>query len=152
MVDGARSPDQATSDLHSTVEGFETDQLTKQQREELLCIFRHSKGVRRLIDADGGDPCRATYYVKEINANEDDTGNRTAWVTATLRADYEAPEGKRALEMQVYRQKTRDGQLDNTPYVASTQAGWIDATGELTGIDGPTGESDELIKNIRFKN
>ncbi len=151
-VKGARSPDQVTSDLHSTVEGFENDQLTAQQSEELLCIFRHSKGVRRLIEADGGDPCDATFWVKQVSANEDDIGNRTAWVTATLRADYPAPEGQRAIEMQVYRQKTRDGRLDNTPYIASTQAGWIGSTGDLVGTDGPNGSTDELIKNIRFTN
>ena len=138
-VTGAR--DEVTSDLHIAVEGNENDLLTQQQSSELLHIFRHSKGVRRAIEADGGDPDDASFWVRQVSANEDDVGNNTAWVTATLRADYPAHEGERGLEMQVYRQKTREGLLDNTPYVSATQVGYLDATGAL--VDPET---------IRFKN
>lgn len=142
-----------TNDLHiDVVESAENKRLIRQQSSELLCIFRHNKGVRRLVDKYGGDACDAVYYVREINANEDDAGNSTAWVTATLRADFSASEGKRAIEMQVYRRKISPELLDNTPYIASTQAGWVGRTGDLVGIDGPDGSAENAIIDIRFKN
>ena len=124
-VSGARGRG-VTGDLHSDVEGYESDLLTRQQSSELLDIFRDSRGVRRIIRAHGGDPDDAAFYVKTVQADEDTDASSVPWVTATLRADFSSPEGKRGLEMQVYRQKIRRGEgagLDNTPYVELVQVG-----------------------------
>jgi hypothetical protein len=155
-VTGARGH-AVTSDLHQNVENYESDLLTRQQSSELLDIFHDSKGVRRLVRSYGGDPDDTKYWVKDINANEDRAGNDTPWVTAILRADFASPEGKRGIEMQVYRKKISGARLDNTPYVAWTQVSYLDSAGELSRDGGyhPPGDSGvsvDGLDTIRFKN
>ena len=151
-VKGARGS-AVTSDLHSDVEIYENGKLAEQQSSELLDIFRDSKGVLRLIEQYGGDPDHTTFYVREISADEDYAGNSTPWVTATLRADFASPEGLRGIEMQVYRNKMDKDTLDNTPYVASTQVGYLDLEGDLSRQSGyPAGHDPDELRSIRFKN
>jgi hypothetical protein len=153
-VHGARGH-VVTSDLHSNVESFENGLLADQQSTELLDIFSNSNGVHRLIEEYGGDPSfpESRYYVKTIDANEDYAGSSTAWVTATLRADFRSPEGMRGIEMRVYRQKTSEGLLDNTPYIASTQISYLDSTGDLSTDAGyPAAHKPDGLRTIRFKN
>jgi hypothetical protein len=130
-----------TNNLNIDVEQTESDLLTNQQSACLLKIFRNNDGVQRIIDDNGGDSSDATYWVKQVTADEDDAYDGGPWVTATLRADFPASEGKRAVEMQVYRRKIDDDTLSNTVYVMSTQVGYVDATGALANP-----------KNIHFKN
>jgi hypothetical protein len=148
-----------TSDPHTAVESFESDLLTEQQSDQLLDIFSESGGVHRLIREYGGKTCQTHYYVKEIQADEDVPGNDTPWVTATLRADFPAPEGLRGIEMQVYRKKITAHKLGLTPYVASTQVSYVDSVGELSRDPGyaagykpaKKGATDGL-DTIRFRN
>ena len=139
-----------SSDLNSTIEDEEFRLLASQQESELLEIFEDSRGVHRLISRFGGDPDDASYFVRAIDANEDQAVPGTSWVTATLRADFASPEGKRGIEMQVYRKKTADGRLDNTPYVALTQVSYIDEAGNLSTATGE--EPSDDLQTIRFKN
>jgi hypothetical protein len=155
-VKGARGH-AVTSDLHSNVENYESTLLTSQQSSELLDIFHDSRGVRRLVRSYGGDPDKTKYWVKDVNANEDRAGKDTPWVTAILRADFASPEGKRGIEMQVYRKKISSARLDNTPYVAWTQVSYVEASGELSRDGGyhppgDTGVSVDGLDTIRFKN
>jgi hypothetical protein len=146
-----------TSDIHDTVEATENVLLLNQQSHELLEIFEDARGVTRLITRYGGDPDDTRYFVKEIQANEDDVGNGVAWVTATLRADFPSPEGMRGIEMVVYRRKISQMRLDNTPYVASTQIGYVHENGDLStkagyNPPGDTGVFMDGLHDIRFKN
>lgn len=146
-----------TNDIHSSVESYENRLLTKQQSTELLDIFKDSRGVRRLISSYDGNPDDAIYYVLNIDANEDRAANGTPWVTATLRADFASPEGRRAVEMQVYRTKINEGRLDNTPYVAWTQVGYLDAAGIMSRDPGyhppgASGVAEDGLRTLRFKN
>ena len=142
-----------TNSLHASVEATESLVLNRQQGSELIGIFRRSKGVSRLIREYGGSPSRTSYYVKEIDADEDMAGKSTPWVTATLRADFPSPEGLRGIEMRVYRTKIDWDTLDNTPYVASTQVSYVDSTGALSRDAGyPAGHKPEGLNTIRFKN
>jgi hypothetical protein len=158
-VKGARGQ-AVTSEAHSEVEAYENRVLARQQAKELLELFEDSRGVHRLIDKYGGDPDDAMYYVQRIRADEDDPSPNNQWVNATLRADFASPEGRRAIEMVVYRRKTDEGLLDNTPYVAMTQVGYIELTGGALSITSGYRHLDEdefavshdQLETIRFKN
>jgi hypothetical protein len=144
-------------DLHQlAVEDTETAKLMDQQADELLEVFEDAAGVHRIIRRYGGDVDDTHFWVKSISANEDQAAIRTPWVTATLRADFPSPEGRRGLEMQVYRIRISDSRLDNTPYVASTQVSYLDSDGELSWDGGysPNGGNTSMdgLNTIRYRN
>ncbi len=97
--------------------------VTTKQSSDLLRIFRHSTIVRSLIERNGGEVDDTTFTVRAIAADVD-TGVDTAWVNATLRADFPTVDGLKGIEVEVYRQKTSKG-LDNHPYVVSTLVGFL---------------------------
>ena len=118
-----------TDALHSTMEQDEIDDLTAEQSCHLRSVFRDSTKVHHAIDEAGGDSSDATYTVVTISAS-DDVGIDTPWVTATLRACFPTRDGHKALEVSVYRQKTRFG-LDNRPFVSSAIVGYTLEDGSI---------------------
>lgn len=157
-VEGAHGQ-AVTESLHVDVENFEHNVLMDQQSTELLKVFRRSKGVNRIIRRYGGEPCDTHYYVLNVQANEDDAAPNAPWMKITLRADFASPEGRRGIEMQVYRRKNDKGELDNTPYVAQTQVGYIGEGGPLSTGPGYRHEdeaefavSHDQVETIRFRN
>ena len=157
-VEGAHGQ-RVTESLHVDVENFEHNVLMDQQEAELLKIFRKSNGVNRIIRRYDGEPCDTHYYVLDIQANADNSAPNTPWVEITLRADFASPEGRRGIEMQVYRRKNDKGELDNTPYVAQTQVGYIGEGGPLSVAPGYRHDDAEVfavshdqLETIRFRN
>lgn len=118
-----------TPALHENLEQEEIDDLTTQQSDSLLDIFRDSSRVHSWIDKAGGDSSDATYSVEAIQAS-DDVGNDTPWVYATLRAGFPTHDGAKVIQCFVYRQKTSKG-LDLRPFVSDAIVGYVASDGTI---------------------
>jgi hypothetical protein len=112
-----------TSAFHQDIVDRRMQQLTNEEWLNLLKVFRNSPRVKRAIKAAGGHSSEATYSVIDIQAS-DEVGVDTAWVYATLRANFPTRNGQKGLECDVYRQKTEKG-LDRRPLVSSSIVGYV---------------------------
>lgn len=147
---GITDSGERTNTKHEVIKQDQINSLTEEQGDELQEALERSAVVKSLIKENGGSASDVTYYVREIFADAD-TGVDTAWVTATLRADFPAVGGRKGIELQVYQQKTSKG-LDNHPYVTSTLVGYVSNQAALSSTTSNI-VGDQLLNptSLRFK-
>jgi len=121
--------------INRTAEAKERYQLTKEQYHDLLDIMKDSDGVVELASNAGGDTSDIKYSVIAIDVL-DQVGVSTPWVTATLRASFPTEDGLKAVDVYVYRLRTKKG-LNNTPYVSGTSVGYVDVDGSIRNPSSP---------------
>jgi hypothetical protein len=121
--------------INRTAEAKERYKLIKEQYYDLLDALRDSSGVEDLVSDAGGDTSDIKYSVVALDA-EDLVGINTPWVTATLRASFPSEDGLKAVDVYVYRLKTKKG-LNNTPYVSGTAVGYVDVDGSIRNPSNP---------------